>query len=277
VSKPLPTHPAADLFPLMGEDELRGLADDIKANGLRQPIVLDGDGRILDGRNRLAACKLADVQPEFTSVNGDDPVALVVSLNVKRRNLTAGQRAIAAAEAWELGSEKVRNSRAKALGQQFAVNYRYIEHARALVERDRAGADAVKSGIRSLKDAYDALMEREGEVRGDSAERSKLRQEHPDLAEQVDEEILDLREALRQAEQRVEDERKSRYAVTMNVLDGLRLLEQPTRGEHIERTVALLDGEMAAQRGEQVTPERLKQVAAFVSALADALELKESS
>jgi hypothetical protein len=31
-----------------------------------------------------------------------DPLALVVSLNVKRRNLNAGQRAIAAAEAWDL-------------------------------------------------------------------------------------------------------------------------------------------------------------------------------
>jgi hypothetical protein len=35
-------------------------------------------------------------------LNGDDPLAYVVSLNVKRRSLTVGQRAIAAAEAWEM-------------------------------------------------------------------------------------------------------------------------------------------------------------------------------
>lgn len=45
-------HPAAELFPLMGDDDIAALAADIKANGLRQPIVLDGDGKLVDGRKR---------------------------------------------------------------------------------------------------------------------------------------------------------------------------------------------------------------------------------
>jgi len=52
----------------------------------------------------------AGVEPRFESVNGDDPVATVISANVKRRKmLTTGQRAIAAAESWPLvgGSPKV--------------------------------------------------------------------------------------------------------------------------------------------------------------------------
>ncbi len=32
-------HPAADLFPMMSPEELRGLGEDIKANGLRVPVV----------------------------------------------------------------------------------------------------------------------------------------------------------------------------------------------------------------------------------------------
>src|SRR5262245_55299485 len=60
----LPIHPAADLFPMMSPDELRALAEDIKKNGLRYPIVFcladDGKGRLLlDGRNRLDAMELA--------------------------------------------------------------------------------------------------------------------------------------------------------------------------------------------------------------------------
>lgn len=270
-------HPAADLFPLMGADELASLAEDIKANGLRHPVVLAADGRVLDGRNRLAACKLAGVEPQFTTLDGEaDPWTVAISLNVKRRNLTKGQTAIAAADGWDMPAAKVRSSnRAKVLAAIFHISPRYVEHARALVQRDRAGADAVKNGDQSLKDAYDALLAREGKVRGESAERTALRDQHPDLAEQVDGEVLALREALAEAERRAEAERKERYATTMNILDGLRVMQQPAEPHHVQRAVELLDDAMAAERGEQITPERLRAAAAFASALADAIDHKE--
>ncbi len=50
-------HPAADLFPLMPEAELRELGEDIKKNGLTSPIVFFKEGTsysLLDGRNRHA-------------------------------------------------------------------------------------------------------------------------------------------------------------------------------------------------------------------------------
>jgi hypothetical protein len=55
----LKIHPAADLFPLMSESELKELAEDIEKNGLQVQIVLgknDLHGLVLsDGRNRLDA------------------------------------------------------------------------------------------------------------------------------------------------------------------------------------------------------------------------------
>jgi hypothetical protein len=39
--------------------------------------VRGGDGLIVDGRNRLAACELVEVEPRFVEMNGDDPLALV--------------------------------------------------------------------------------------------------------------------------------------------------------------------------------------------------------
>ena len=48
-------HPAAEVFPLLPADQLRELVADIRANGLREPLTLDREGLLLDGRNRLAA------------------------------------------------------------------------------------------------------------------------------------------------------------------------------------------------------------------------------
>jgi len=87
-----PIHPAALLFPELPADELKDLADDIKKNGQMYRIIVQ-DGKILDGRNRLKACKLAGVEPEFTRpVDRVDPLDFVLSSNLHRRHLTPAQR-----------------------------------------------------------------------------------------------------------------------------------------------------------------------------------------
>jgi ParB-like chromosome segregation protein Spo0J len=54
----LAVHPAADIFPMMSDDELQELAADIAENGLQVAIILDHTQKVLiDGRNRLEACK----------------------------------------------------------------------------------------------------------------------------------------------------------------------------------------------------------------------------
>jgi hypothetical protein len=92
------SHPAADLFPLMAEDEFRALVEDIKRQGLLDPIVTL-NGAILDGRNRYRACIEGGVEPMFVEWQGrGDPLAFVISRNLVRRHLTAGQRALIAAK-----------------------------------------------------------------------------------------------------------------------------------------------------------------------------------
>lgn len=90
-------HPFAQIFPMLGDSELGSLADDIKVNGLRSPIVMHG-GLILDGRNRNRACEIASVEKRFETYEGNNPLAYVISLNLHRRHLNESQRAMAAAK-----------------------------------------------------------------------------------------------------------------------------------------------------------------------------------
>lgn len=85
-------HPAAEMMPLLDADAARALAADIKANGLRVPVIVL-DGQILDGRNRAAACEAAGVQVRTEPAPpGVNPWRYVWSLNAERRHLEPTQR-----------------------------------------------------------------------------------------------------------------------------------------------------------------------------------------
>jgi ParB-like chromosome segregation protein Spo0J len=93
-------HPLANTFPRMSKAEFKALVDDIRANGLLQPIVLY-QTRILDGRHRYDAAKEAKVElteKDFTEFTGNDPLKFVISQNLHRRHLNETQRAVIAAQ-----------------------------------------------------------------------------------------------------------------------------------------------------------------------------------
>ena len=95
----LKVHPIADIFPMLSDDDLRGLAADIKVNGQRDAIIVF-QGKILDGRNRYKACDLAGVVPRTTDFKGSKAEAMIFvwSTNFHRRHLTSSQAAMALAE-----------------------------------------------------------------------------------------------------------------------------------------------------------------------------------
>lgn len=91
-------HPTADVFPMMSDAELDELGADIKKNGLRHPIIVmsDDDGQILlDGRNRLEAAERAGAHcwEQTVILGNNDPVAYIISANLRRRHLTKQQQA----------------------------------------------------------------------------------------------------------------------------------------------------------------------------------------
>jgi hypothetical protein len=91
-------HPACDLFPLIEGEEFDELIADIKANGLLQPITrYQGPdahwvGSIIEGKNRYRACVAAGVEPIYVDKVITDPVAFVISANIRRRHLTSEQK-----------------------------------------------------------------------------------------------------------------------------------------------------------------------------------------
>ena len=104
-----PVHPVASLFPMIDDDALNALAEDIKKNGQREPIIvayLDeamiDEPVVIDGRNRHAACKLAGIEPEFKFVMSLNDRELspqviadwIISHNLHRRHLTTSQKAM---------------------------------------------------------------------------------------------------------------------------------------------------------------------------------------
>jgi len=93
---PWELHPACAAWPEMSPAELKDLAEDIAAHGLRDPITLDPDGLLLDGRNRALACVMAGVEPTTVVYDGD-PWLFSLSRNKHRRHLTIDQIAMVAA------------------------------------------------------------------------------------------------------------------------------------------------------------------------------------
>jgi hypothetical protein len=170
------------MFPMMRDDEVVALVDDIRANGLIEPIWVF-QKQILDGRNRFKGCNEAGVEPVFREWKGTDPLGFVVSENLRRRHLDAGRRAAIAvrrrdgkdsvldrceAEAKERqrlrkkGTPKVEylGEAAEQAAAMFLVGKQYVYDAKRVREADPALLEQVIEGDISLQDALDEIATR---------------------------------------------------------------------------------------------------------------------
>ena len=154
----LDAHPLAEMFPLMDDESITALADDIKQHGLNQPILIH-EGLILDGRNRFKACQLAEVDPVFDNYQGDDPLGYVLSLNLHRRHLTSSQRAALAAEIanMESGARTDLEPRAKMpkvsqseAAEKLGVSWRYVKEAKKIQRESPEHFEQIKNGHKSI-------------------------------------------------------------------------------------------------------------------------------
>ena len=167
-------HPVSEIFPLMQGEQYDKLVQDIRDNGLRQPIWLY-EGQIIDGRNRYRACLDADVKLQWHEWQGEGSlIQFVVSLNLHRRHLTSSQRAAAAAEALERlraeakerqqegGKTKLRQKIAEApdagkateqAAKMFGTNRTYVAEAAKIKDEDQSTFEAIMKGDLTLSES----------------------------------------------------------------------------------------------------------------------------
>jgi len=195
----LEAHPATAAFPLLGEARLLDLAQDIETHGLREPITLL-DGMVLDGRNRLNACQLAGIEPRFVQYEGDEPVAFVRSMNL-RRDLTKSQRTMAAAKLLPMLEEEARKrmlagvkadppelmpegqkhtgESAEKAAASVGVSGRYVRMAKRVLEESPELTAKVEAGEMPLSAAFKALDAQH------APPEKKVREGHKPRAERV--------------------------------------------------------------------------------------------
>jgi len=154
-------HPLANIFPLIDGTAFDELVGDIREHGLHEPIVVFED-KILDGRNRYRACEAAGLEPTFTVYTGDDPVAYVISLNLRRRHLSESQRAMVAAKLATLKLGDNQHSEGLPIGRSselLTVGERSVARAREVQEYGAPELiHAVEQGAVSVSAAADVAM-----------------------------------------------------------------------------------------------------------------------
>jgi hypothetical protein len=124
-------------------------------------------GALIDGRNRLAACRRAGVEPHYTVLGDIDPVTYILSKNVARRNLTKGQKVLAEVlikSQLSLGLQRGDRTR---IANSHESSTEWVRRAAEVSDHDDL-ADSVMSGVMPLNQVYEEAKRRK--ERAESAE-----------------------------------------------------------------------------------------------------------
>ena len=166
----LTAHPLAEFWPIL-PDVLEEVTESIRENGLRQPVVLDVDGQIIDGRTRYAACQALGIEPETVVYEGRDVLEYIRDANGNRRHVSTGARAMITAQMmvaagrrkdgkWQYGSQ----ANSALVPNSFS---RRVQEAGTVLDWLPELADQVISGELPLKVAYAQAVEARNKVDAD--------------------------------------------------------------------------------------------------------------
>jgi ParB-like chromosome segregation protein Spo0J len=212
-------HPIADVWPMMDEIKLQELADDIKKNGQLVPVWLY-EGKILDGRNRWAACKIAGVEPKTKEYTGDEPTAFAVAMNDRRRHMNKGALAAVAAE----------------LEPHFAADAKRRqrdagkEHGRGQKVVEKVPQPMPKQATKAREEAAKSVGVNDRYV----SDAKKVKQEAPEVFERLKAGKITLQDAKREvAKKPTDDWRKDERERQGKVLTGLAVVANESADKNL--------------------------------------------
>lgn len=175
-------HPLANLFPMLSEDDLTLLGDDIRRNGLLNDIELapdesDGDKlKILDGRNRYTACVNQGIRPRFRKLPSAD-FSRVISVNLRRRHMTQSQKACMGAKLRDhleklraAGAFEYQGDTRDLVGSIVGVSGRYIDMAAKLLKDAPDLFQVVEDGGQAISQAMNVMRDRKETDERDNSE-----------------------------------------------------------------------------------------------------------
>ncbi len=152
------------------------LRDDIDKNGLRQKPVRLGD-MLIDGQNRVLACKQLGREIEFEEYKGDTSdtgiAAYIISVNLRRRHLSPVQRAAIGANLLPYYAQKAHERKvaleknfseqelgraSKQVGAIVCVNEKYVERAAKVKQSDPELFERMVSGSVTMAEVEKELL-----------------------------------------------------------------------------------------------------------------------
>ena len=206
---PYEVHPFADKFPLIEGEEFDELVADIKQHGLRDPVLLSHDRTMLiDGRNRYRACEAAGREAKWTTLGAyfteEMILDLIVSANVERRHLDAGQRSFLALDYEAAYAEVAKAAQAEVARRTAEKVNAQVTGSSFVADRPQTTPHPISAPIRPEDRKSRERAAKVVGASGRGVQRAKaVQRDSPDLADQVRSGKLALDAADRQRRERV--------------------------------------------------------------------------
>jgi hypothetical protein len=280
----LPIHPAAELFPLMSRDELRALGEDIKKNGLTNPIAFweprkNTPPLLLDGRNRLDAMEAVGLSVidkggkwldgNFRLLRGGDPYAYVISANIHRRHLTAEQRRDLIAELIKATPEKSDRQIAETVKASPTTVGRVRAQMEAKGEVSKLDTRTDAKGVKQPAKKTAVVVEQRLQARVLKQERARARERARRESEEFHADISRFAHKLIQLDIKIA--RELHHVLAMSGGDAIQLMDDLAVGIKIEEAG---NSDKAQPSGNATDPDASAEaMKATLAAIDDGLDI----